>query len=456
MEARTQARGQLHQNKKQKIDLTVFRHLPAEILVHHLVPLIARDWLYVSREWSTVARVSLTSDPRVKFTTGSLMAVVANNDIVGVKTHFKSLQMSATDLCEAFIFACSLGYYQIVDLLLTHPQVDPHYGSDVAIKNAVINGDYQLLKRLVKGKHVDQNSFPAVMLAIKNGHYYILKLLLKDKRIDPSTNDNIAIINSVAYSQYNMVKLLLKDPRVDPSAQNNKAICKAARRSYQIAKLLVKDPRVDPSVKSNGALRAAIDNGQYKIVKLLMKDPRVDPSDNSHPECPPPIVSAVLNDNWRILKLLLKDPRSDPTAANNRLIRTAVLDNKLDLVQLLLQHPSTDPLGPDGIASEYQEHNKYATTIDIAAANDNLPMLQLLLADPRVNFLFWTGHAIQRLVQLGCFETAHTLLKDPRVVISKELFEKISLALRQQEKRVDLAPELGDFLDLLHSKRDSQ
>jgi hypothetical protein len=78
------------------------------------------------------------------------------------------------------------------------------------------------------------------------------------------------------------------------------------------------------------------------------------------------------------LKLLLKDPRSDPTVADNAMIRRAVNNDREDLVQLLLKHPRTDPLGPGGYEG--------MTTIDIAVERMNLKMLQLILADPRVDF----------------------------------------------------------------------
>jgi hypothetical protein len=429
-------------NKKQKIDLSVFSHLPAEMIVNQIVPFIAYDWLYLSREWHQIARVRLPSDQRIRFTRTSLMAVVARNDIIGVKIHIDSRKLTEKDLCEAFVFACSNSFDEIIDLLLNHPQVDPHYHNDIAINNAIIRGDYKLVKRFIKGNYMDLTNFSAFMLAVKRGHYNIVKLLLKPKIIDPSSKDNAAIIEAASSGHFKIVKLLLKDPRVDPSADDNLAICNAAKCSYDIVKLLLKDPRVDPTQHSNLALNSAIEHAQYKIVKLLLKDPRVDPSDNTHGLYLPPITHAG---DYKILKLLLKDPRSDPTVADNAMIRRAVNNDREDLVQLLLKHPRTDPLGPGGYEG--------MTTIDIAVERMNLKMLQLILADPRVDFLHWSGYAILSSVTGYCFEAAYALLKDPRVVIGQELFENISRTLQLQKIVQNLVPFYGDFLDLLELKR---
>ena len=69
----------------------------------------------------------------------------------------------------------------------------------------------------------------------------------------------------------------------DPSARGNLAIRRACMLGrVETAKHLLADPRVDPSVRNNDAICWASLIGCKEIVGLLLAHPRVDPSDCGH------------------------------------------------------------------------------------------------------------------------------------------------------------------------------
>jgi hypothetical protein len=81
----------------------------------------------------------------------------------------------------------------VVKLLLQHPRVDPSDGYDVAIRNAVINGNLCLVNLLLQDPRVDpresRTTISTLKLASIRGHIAIVERLLQDSRIVPTEQD---------------------------------------------------------------------------------------------------------------------------------------------------------------------------------------------------------------------------------------------------------------------------
>ena len=73
--------------------------------------------------------------------------------------------------------------------------------------------------------------------------------------------------NAVDNGNIELVKLMLKDPRVDPNAYEGYPLRRAIDyRNIELVELLLSDKRTDPSMRRNCALRFASKNGFTEIV----------------------------------------------------------------------------------------------------------------------------------------------------------------------------------------------
>ncbi|PRP80658.1 putative ankyrin [Planoprotostelium fungivorum] len=133
---------------------------------------------------------------------------------------------------KIIIEAASLGYTEMVRLLLADPRVDPSAQDNEAFKLAVIRGHIEIVRVLLSDPRVDPSAEDndAIRSAAQYGHVEIMRLLLSDDRVDPSTQDNYVIRRaSFIETSSEMVRLLLAHPRVEPSAMDNMAIRRASR-----------------------------------------------------------------------------------------------------------------------------------------------------------------------------------------------------------------------------------
>jgi hypothetical protein len=85
-------------------------------------------------------------------------------------------------------------------------------------------------------------------------------------------------------------------------------------------------------------------------------------------------------------------------------------------------------------------------------------MIELLLADPRVDFVHWSGYAIDRAISAGNFGIAMSVLKMPAVTIDRAQFETISYTIRHATWPLlrPVPSELMDFLALKTAGNSSQ
>lgn len=202
--------------------------------------------------------------------------------------------------------------------------------------------------------------------ACLEGEFDIVDLLLQDPRVNPSVQDNIPIKYASEHGFTNIVERLLRDPRVDPSAEKQYALKEACfNNRAETIKALLQDPRVDPSVENQRPLKIAIAHGYTVTVRELLKDPRVDPSILINGEEQVLLAAAIKTGDPNLIKLLLLDPRVDPTVNHQFAIRKAVQLETLSTVQAVLQDPRVDPtVAPPNQPSAIQ-NACFAGNIDI-------------------------------------------------------------------------------------------
>jgi len=104
----------------------------------------------------------------------------------------------------------------------------------------------------------------------------VAKLLLC-QTVDPSWNYNAALLCATMNGNAEIVKRLLKDPRVNPSDRNGFITYEAIRRRHvDIGLMFITHPRTDVTLDDQGAIYWASDYNVAEVVRLLLEDPRVD------------------------------------------------------------------------------------------------------------------------------------------------------------------------------------
>lgn len=117
-----------------------------------------------------------------------------------------------------------------------------------------------------------------------------------------------------------------------------------------IVRHFLNHPLFDPNAKSGWIFRAAVRHNQHQIIKILF--PLVDPNE------------AIQDSGPEMMKLLLTHPKID----TQRLLRWAIRNEYLDVVALTL--PRANP-------TEELFH--------VAIEKNNVELVRLLMADPRVD-----------------------------------------------------------------------
>jgi ankyrin repeat protein len=216
------------------------------------------------------------------------------------------------------------------------------------------------------------------------------------RRIDDSEVDTLEVngqsekedkkgdfLEAVSSNDVETVGYYLDDPDIDPADENNQALRSASEEGHtQMVRLLLTDPRVHPmqeieSLDDNDdvedPLILASQYGHVDIVKVLLADERVDPGEYNNQA----LQNAIITGFTEVVELLLKDPRVDPTKGD--LLFNAVQEGNVKIVKLLLSDCRIRLALSLNNLSE-NEDSSLSTLCNIAAQNDNLDALELLLS----------------------------------------------------------------------------
>lgn len=292
--------------------------------------------------------------------------------------------------------ACSMGYVEIVDLLLRMPQLDVNAsGSDGRTPLiAAICARHEMVAQLLLAQHdiapncADTEGNTALHHAIANGDHAMLKRLLDCPMVDihTTTPDGLApIAQAGAEGDVSLVEALLE------KMTNNREIVKhacsmvlfmAARNGHnKVVELMVKKYRSDPNVSGHASgilpLCVAAHYGQTETVKLLLRcnaDPNVRLPDGT-----PALMMGIVTGRLDLFKAMLSHPQINPNFADTSAGMTplcyAAYAGALDFVKLLLTHSSVDINLAD---------KQTVTPLLRAAHSGNVEILQCLLLDKRL------------------------------------------------------------------------
>lgn len=257
-----------------------------------------------------------------------------------------------------FCFACQQGYSEMVELLLTHPQIDvkkPTYKGGTPFFVACGKGHSQMVELLLKDQRIDPNTATnqgttPFFIACQNGHYEVVKLLLKDSRINPNTS-------------------------LDQGATPFYIACQNGH--YEVVELLLKDPRINlnyPHESGMTPFYVACHNGHIRIIKLLLKEDRVDVNKEEQGHGNTPFSIVCKQKNIEGVKLLIKNPRLNLNAPiNQQQFAKAVESNEMELVELFLAIASRNQELREWIQAEFR--NNRDTWINNECLNKEFPEL---------------------------------------------------------------------------------
>ena len=299
-------------------------------------------------------------------------------------------------------YACVEGEFDILDLLLQDPRVNPSINDNTPIKYASERGFTNIVERLLRDPRVDPSAEKQYALkeACKNNHIETVNVLLRHPRVDPSVDDQVLLRRACMYSQTGLVRVLLQDPRVDPSVKNQICLHNAVTtKNIELVQLLLRDARIDPSKDHMHVVKTAIEKGYVEILEMLLQDPRVDPSIHDQHL----LRHAIMKGKNTIVQTLLKDRRVDPSVDNQWALRTAIGSNDPQLLEILLTDDRVDPSSNDNYFIQY------------VAEGGRTRLVRLLLQDPRVDPSVENQRPLKTAITHGYTETVRELLKDPRV-----------------------------------------
>eukprot|EP01117_Protostelium_nocturnum_P017368 TRINITY_DN7071_c0_g1_i2.p1 TRINITY_DN7071_c0_g1~~TRINITY_DN7071_c0_g1_i2.p1 ORF type:complete len:494 (+),score=104.02 TRINITY_DN7071_c0_g1_i2:1291-2772(+) len=226
----------------------------------------------------------------------------------------------------------------MMDVLLSNPQIDPTYDSNVALINILRNGKSNILSRMLQDPRVDLNVCLSVIRRstfLKPENLPTLEVLLKDPRtILPQD-----FLSEMAQEDAHSLSLLLSEdnlyqffnlfasfPHLDYSFNDNiivRAIAEIGRK--RVMELILSNPSVDPSVLDNSCLRIAVEHGNASTVSVLLKSPKVRPSEE--------LMGQLLKQSFNrryigTVKALLQDDRTDPNVISVNAVKRTLKNYK--------------------------------------------------------------------------------------------------------------------------------
>ncbi len=180
----------------------------------------------------------------------------------GVKPTLEAFQYAAEneffELCRLFV---KFGSREI----LSTPELEKQF------RMAIFDNQKIAIKLINQGVDPKTNNSSAIQNASSLGYFEIVRLLLKHGAVLNADN-NWAIETASSQGHHKIVQLLL-DYGADPTADNNFAIKMASRGGHLevVRSLLENSPKykVDPTASDNYAIRHASGDNRLKIIELL-------------------------------------------------------------------------------------------------------------------------------------------------------------------------------------------
>ena len=458
-------------NKKQKItNLTIFAHLPLDLFDYFILPLISRDFLFVSKEYNALAIKHLHFDPRVTFNPDTFNKVIQIDNRPAFKMHLKYGKLSAQAMMGGFSSAAGEGNYSMIKYLLNNEYLDK-VGSDdekcalfaEAAAKSIINNRPKIVKLLLRrtkntivtmqllyftacrelpkmikiilenGSFAMRSNCGLILrkLAEKNDAENVKRMLSDERFIFPEDVLTSTLRDAICFDYYEVVEAIA----LHGGFSNDQRYIEVPinRNDPKMLKHLLKLGVFDPMVNDAWALRLATFCRSKKMAKMLLKDPRMNLTGV------PAMAWAYYSGYKSVVKKMLKrsdvnpicrDPNADPMALNApsfftpKIIQGSLFDYK----------PPQTP-----------EDEKDPTIFDTILQSFfpvNIAVVFLLLNDPRVNFDYYAGYIIARAMQSKKPHVAEAILNDPRVHMIDKLHRRIAIDCAKQSSLKELVAKI--------------
>ena len=185
-------------------------------------------------------------------------------------------------------YAAERGHKSMVELLLSHPRIDPNYESGIdevtPLASAVKNGHEEVVQLLLTHPNTNPNSKDwtkrtPLSHAAGQGHREIVQLLLMHPNVDPNSNDDweqTPLHYAAKDGNLEVVKLLLAQPGVRVNGSNRSfptPLLEAAGKGHsEVVRLLLAQPGIDVACKDfygETALDMAKRGKHQEMIQLL-------------------------------------------------------------------------------------------------------------------------------------------------------------------------------------------
>jgi ankyrin repeat protein len=345
---------------------------------------------------------------------------------------------------RAFIEACEHGFVSRVKHYIEVEKVDPSINDNQAVFIAVHTENLELLQLLMADSRVDPTAqhnvalllafkkMNSAFLTFKKMNSSILTQLNQDKRIY-DFNSTHSIVHDETGSYFVPDTLPMIDVgdtlefREDRKEKRFFDACKSG--DNQIVEAFIKDGFLNAGVNGNIAVIIAVEKRNLKLLQILMKDPNVNPSSNGNVA----LLLASQKKYPEIMRELLKDVRvkcANSTSEIKKLLEYSELPQKIE--EISTNDPPKEPLNKE------EEEKKIIKFMEICQNGQIDPIKKMI--DEGVDPSAWDSHAVHIAARAGNMPLLELLMKDPRVDPSVNNNQALRVASKQ--KRVAIMYQL--------------
>jgi ankyrin repeat protein len=337
----------------------------------------------------------------------NILKAIAKGDIA----KGRALLASTADINEKkfegtlLTVAVEKGDQKIVELLLTHPEIDvnkAHKGGATPLIIASQRGFKEIVARLLRHPDIDVNSATTARgdtplhQASQNGHKEVVELLLMHPSIEVNkpSRDGGALHAAAANGHRAIVELLLTVPGIDINLEiaGRTPLSRAIQSSDNeaIIELLLHTPGIN-IYQAHGnitLLPCAILHNYENVVRILLKHSGINVNEvglrwPNHT----PLAFAVAIKNITIIQLLLEREDIDVNKVAQKgetPLAIAAANGSKEIVEILLQYPGID-LNRTGVGYIRTDEVTAKTPLHAAVSAGQLEIVSLLLSQPSID-----------------------------------------------------------------------
>mmetsp|Transcript_25180 Transcript_25180/g.42156 ORF Transcript_25180/g.42156 Transcript_25180/m.42156 type:complete len:345 (+) Transcript_25180:368-1402(+) len=197
--------------------------------------------------------------------------------------------------------AASKGDFQMVKMLVTHPDIDVNIAMQdgaTPLYIAACRGDVDVVRQLMTHPEVDVNAatqmgFTPVYFAAQEGHWEVVEQLMEHPLLDvnkPMPDGATPLYIAAQEGHWEAVRELLEHPHIDVNTAEEcgatPLYIAAQEGHFQVVKHLLIDPSLDVNRTCGGAggvqenrataLYIAVQEGCWEVVRQLSEHPHID------------------------------------------------------------------------------------------------------------------------------------------------------------------------------------